>query len=129
MRLGRYIKNYFLNTEIKNWNYNDFKDYLNLLGYNDEDYIYRTYIRRLREMIDTEPDNNRRRITMKILKRSGSEVSKVIKLFSDISNLILIMIKLFTIYTPLLYDGVHTSYCKLRYIKNMPYCYKTISSC
>lgn len=77
MRLGRYISNYFLNTAINEWNYKDFNNYLNLLGYKDNDYIYRTYTRILREIIDDETDNDKKIITMNILKSSGSEVSKV----------------------------------------------------
>lgn len=50
--MGKLVKNYFYNTKIENWNYEDFNKYLKILGYKNEKDILRTYNRILKEFAD-----------------------------------------------------------------------------
>lgn len=50
------IKNYFFNTEIENWNYNDFNKYLKLLGYRNEENIFRIYTKIMKDFADYNVD-------------------------------------------------------------------------
>lgn len=51
------IKRYFYNTEIEEWNYPDFKKYVKMLGYKNENDVVKIYNRILNEFADYRPND------------------------------------------------------------------------
>lgn len=80
--MERVIKNYFFNTAIEEWNYEDFNKYMKLLGYEKEEDVYRIYRKILKDFAEDNINDNDRtndsgRIYIELLRRSGKYVYNV----------------------------------------------------
>jgi len=68
MAIGKYIENYFKETNIVDWNYKSFYKFMRILGYDNQDAITRNYIRTLKEILNNkETDNYKRKIIQELL--------------------------------------------------------------
>lgn len=57
MRMKNIVRRYFLNTNIEDWNHEDFSKYMRLLGYKNEDDIFEIYHMCLKDFTSGNNDN------------------------------------------------------------------------
>lgn len=76
MRMEKIIKNYFLNTDIEDWNYDDFNKYLRLLGYRKEEDIFRIYTKIMKDFVDYTVDENEQNSNEKMNSTDSARTSK-----------------------------------------------------
>lgn len=77
MRIGKYVRNYFENTETEDWNYETFNKFMKLLGYKNDEDISRTYVRLLKEIINKENTELKRNMAINLLKSLEKDINQV----------------------------------------------------
>lgn len=71
------IKNYFKRNLYEDWEYKSFYKFMKILGYDNNDSIFRIYIRTIKDFINEETDEHKKRIANKLLLNVEIEEIKI----------------------------------------------------
>lgn len=99
MLIERCINNYFKETNLEEWKYSHFKKFMRIIGYTDDEFIIRNYLRFLKNILENEANVDKRKFIEKLIEKvERREMNEVNILYTDIPVFILFAAMMISIF-------------------------------